>query len=92
MLYYVVSLMTPGILKGCNSYSFVGHGVPKEICSPSEIQETQIQTHSTPKLAGNVLLVPQSYMPVGKFEIRKYLFKLFPGKSEIKCQNNFETL
>jgi len=62
--------MIPGILKVCNSYSFVGHGVHKALCSPSEIQKTKIQTHSTPKLAGNILLVPQGYMPVEKSEIR----------------------
>jgi len=51
-----------------------------------------IQAHSTPKLTSNMLLVPQGYMPVEKYEIRKYLFKLFSGKFEIKCQNNFENI
>jgi hypothetical protein len=58
--------MTPGILKECNSYSFMCHGVQKELCSPSEIQETLIQAHSTPKLAGNMLLVPQGYAATGE--------------------------
>ena len=53
----------------CNSYSVMGHGVCKELRSPSEIQTTLIQIHSTPNLAGNISLVPQGYIPVEKSEI-----------------------
>jgi hypothetical protein len=66
MLYFVVWLMTPANLKGHNSYFFVGHGVHMELCSPSEIQEILIQAHSSPKLAGNRLLVPQGYIAGGE--------------------------